>query len=280
MSNFPHTSSTVNMQIMNQFYTHSQKKQNPAKKFIKSGQIEIAQRRRRWDRAGEVRSVRSSDERCDRRSRSTRGAIDERARRTIAPLVDRRARSQSRLTRGTIDERARRTIALLVDCRLSLLACRTIAPLVDHRLSLLPLSLSLSDLGSLFSLSLSLSPEMIWTENKSIKLFPGQRSKYWSTRNEFLENFIFHCSQTCGFGGKWFPEIIFIQNKRSLSYLYFLINLQTRPIADKESNCQSLKKKNQTVRIIKNQMDYMLKVSVFFFCVCNLYTCSKLLYVF
>ena len=40
------------------------------------------------------------------------------------------------------------------------------------------------------------------------------------------------------------------------------------------------KKKNQTVRIIKNEMDYMLKVSVFFLSVCNLYTCSKLLYVF
>ena len=47
MPNFPHTSSTVNMQIMNLFHTHSQKKQNPTKKFIKSGQIEIAQRRRR-----------------------------------------------------------------------------------------------------------------------------------------------------------------------------------------------------------------------------------------
>ena len=142
MSNFPHTSSTVNMQIMNQFYTHSQKKQNLAKKFIKSGQIEIAQRRRRWDRVGEARSVRSSDERCDRRSRSTRGAIDVRACQTIAPLVDRRARSQSRLTRGAID-------------RLSLLARRTIAPLVDHRLSLLPLSLS--PIWALSSLSLSLS---------------------------------------------------------------------------------------------------------------------------
>ena len=45
--NFPYTSSAVNMQIMNQFHTHSQKKQNPAKKFIKFGQIEIARRRRR-----------------------------------------------------------------------------------------------------------------------------------------------------------------------------------------------------------------------------------------
>ena len=93
MPNFPHTSSTVNMQIMNQFHTHSQKKQNPAKKLIKSGQIEIAQWRRRWDRTGEVRSkarsVRSSDEWRDRRSRSTKGTIDERAHRTIAPLVGR-----------------------------------------------------------------------------------------------------------------------------------------------------------------------------------------------
>ena len=38
MPNFPHPSSTVNMQIMNQFHNHSQEKQNPAKKFIKSVQ--------------------------------------------------------------------------------------------------------------------------------------------------------------------------------------------------------------------------------------------------
>ena len=96
MPNFPYSSSTINMQIMNQFHTHSQKKQNPAKKFIKSGQIEIERRRRRWDRAvkarSEARLVRSSDERCDRRSRSTRGTIDERARQTIALLVDRATR--------------------------------------------------------------------------------------------------------------------------------------------------------------------------------------------
>ena len=54
--NFPYTFSAVNMWIMNQFHTHSQKKQNQAKKFIKSGQIEIARRMRRWDRAVEVRS--------------------------------------------------------------------------------------------------------------------------------------------------------------------------------------------------------------------------------
>ena len=112
------------------------------------------------------------------------GAIVRRAARSTSALF-RRSRSQSRSTRGVIDERARRTIAQLVDRRRSLFF-------------------------------LSLSPEIIWTENKSVKLFPGQRSKYWSTGNEFLENFIFRCSQTCGFGGKWFPEIIFIQNKRTL----------------------------------------------------------------
>ena len=103
MPNFPYTSLTVNMQIMNQFHTHSQKKQNPAKKSIKSGQIEIARQRRRWDYAVEARSVRSSDEWRDRRARlldnrtahpSCRSSIDERARNRDCPtsaLIDRRA---------------------------------------------------------------------------------------------------------------------------------------------------------------------------------------------
>ena len=54
---------------MNQFHTHSQKKQNPAKKFIKFGQIEIARQRRRWDWRRD-RAVRCCDRRaawfCDR----------------------------------------------------------------------------------------------------------------------------------------------------------------------------------------------------------------------
>ena len=176
MPNFPYTSSTVNMQIMNQFHTHSQKKQNPAKKFIKSDQIEIARQRRRCDCAvkarSEARSVRSSDERCDR---PTSCAIDERCYR---------------------------------------------------RWSLFILSLSLR--SGLSLLSLSLFPEMIWSENESVKSFPGQRSKYWSTGNEFPENFIFRCSQTCGFGRKWFPEIIFTQNKCTLRD-GFIILLQSIP---------------------------------------------------
>ena len=162
--NFPYTSSTVNLHIMNQFHTHSQKKQNPVKKFIKSGQIEIARRRRRWNRAvkarSEARLVRSFDKRRDRRSRSMSGAIASEV-------------SSS--------------------------------------------SLSLRSGLSLLSLSLSLFPEMIWSENESVKSFPGQRSKCWSTGNDFPKNFIFRCCQTRGFGGKWFPEIIFPPKKCTLN---------------------------------------------------------------
>ena len=67
------------------------------------------------------------------------------------------------------------------------------------------------------SLSLSLFPEMLWSENEGRKSFPGQRWKYWSTGSHFPENIIFHDSQTCGFGGKWFSEVIFTQNKHSLT---------------------------------------------------------------
>ena len=94
MPNFSYTSSTVNMQIMNQFHTHSQKKQNPAKKFIKSGQIEIARRRRRWDYAvkarSEARSVRSFDERAHR---STSDAIVRQAARSSNERTRRSHRS-------------------------------------------------------------------------------------------------------------------------------------------------------------------------------------------
>ena len=103
----------------------------------------------------------------------------------------------ARSTRGAIDERR------------------------DRQWSLFFLSLSPIWALSFLSLSLSLSlfPEMIWTENKSVKLIPGQRSKSWSTGNEFPENKIFRCSQTCRLGWKWFPEIIFTQNKRSLGFV-------------------------------------------------------------
>ena len=67
--NFPYTSLAVNTLIMNQFHTHSQKKQNPTKK---ENQI-----RSNWDRAAEekVRSeARSSGGEIERRG----SAIDDR----------------------------------------------------------------------------------------------------------------------------------------------------------------------------------------------------------
>ena len=102
-----------------------------------------------------------------RAARSTRGAIDEHVLRTMSAFAiaidGGRARNRDQRGAQSSDERARRTIAPLVNRRLSLLARWTIAPLVDHRLSLLPLSLS--DLGSLFSLSLSLSLSLSFSGN-------------------------------------------------------------------------------------------------------------------
>ena len=92
-----------------------------------------------------VRSTIAIDEGRDRRARSS---DDCAARRSTSALAIAINEGHDRPTSEPLDDR-----------RLSLLAHRTIAPLVDRRLSLLPLSLS--DLGSLFSLSLSLFPEMI-----------------------------------------------------------------------------------------------------------------------
>ena len=44
------------------------------------------------------------------------------------------------------------------------------------------------------SLSLSLFPEMLWSENEGRKSFLGQRWKYWSTGSHFPENIIFRDS--------------------------------------------------------------------------------------
>ena len=128
--NFPYTSSTVNMPIMNQFHTHSQKKQNPAKKFIKSGQIEMARRRRRWDRA--VKATSSGGE---------IGAIVRPAAPStiaIAPLVG---------CAPLVDCAARSTIAIMhsADCRRDRPSLSLIWALSSLSLSL---SLSLSFSGS------------------------------------------------------------------------------------------------------------------------------------
>ena len=89
------------------------------------------------------------------------------------------------------------------------------------------LSLSLSDLGSLFSLSLF--PEVIWSENEGRNWFPGQRWKYWSIGSHFPENDIFRDSQTSEKWWKWFPEIIFTQNKRTLNVFGITDVLDTIP---------------------------------------------------
>ena len=119
--------------LIHQIHTHSQKKQNPAKKFIISGQIEIAQQRRRWDHAGEARSVRSSDERLDRRSRSS----DNRAVRRLTSALA-----------ITIDEGRNRPMSTLVGRS----RCSSIT---GSLFSLVGRSPPLSIAGSLFFLSLS-----------------------------------------------------------------------------------------------------------------------------
>ena len=176
-----------------------------------------------------ARRSRPSSVRCDR---PTSGAIDDRdhaARRSTSDacptsaLVDRATWSTIAL-RDLIDRAARSTIVPhdLVDrdrrSRRSSARC-------DHRTSgaiwaLSSLSLSLWSGLSLLSLSFSLFPEMIWRENEGAKSFSGQRWKCWSTGSHFPENIIFRDSQTCKFGGKWFPEIIFTQNKRTLNLFY------------------------------------------------------------
>ena len=78
-------------------------------------------------------------------------------------------------------------------------------------------SLTLSLIWALSSLSLSLSfsgNELKW--KWGWKIIPGQRWKFRSTGSYFPENEIYRRCQTPGFRGKWFPEIIFPQNKCTL----------------------------------------------------------------
>ena len=111
------------------------------------------------------------------------------------------------------------------------------------------LSLSLWSGLSLLSLSLSLFPEVIWSENEGRKWFPGQRWKYWSIGSHFPENDIFRDSQTCGKGWKWFPEIIFTQNKRTLSRLRTGWIAQPRLLERWVSICWGIWKSRNEVRV-------------------------------
>ena len=154
-----------------------QKKQNAAKenesnpteeKMRSCGEGDIERRWGRCDRPTSGAHSTSALVNRDRRSRSSIAPLDRRSHRAISSIaiVDRAARS----TIAIVDRAARRSGL------------------------------------SLLSLSLSLFPEMIWSENEGEKSFPGQRWKYWSTKSHFPENIIFRDSQTCEFGGKWFTE--------------------------------------------------------------------------
>ena len=156
---------------------------NPAEEKMRSrgeGDIE-----RRWGR-------------CDRPTsgaRSTSALVnrDRRSRSSITPLDERDRTMRSHRSRSSIAPLDRQSQS-------------SIAPLVGRAArSGLWTSGAIWALSSL-SLSLSLFPEMIWSENEGEKSFPGQRWKYWSTRSHFPENIIFRDSQTCEFGGKWFTE--------------------------------------------------------------------------
>ena len=73
---------------------------------------------------------------------------------------------------------------------------------------------------SSFSRSLALlrmTQKWFEVKNESVKSFLGQRSKLLVKGNDFPENSIFHSCQTRGSGGKWFPESIYHQNKRTLN---------------------------------------------------------------
>ena len=133
MPNFPHTSSTVNMQIINNstiIHRKSKTQQkNSSNRCRQDRRRRSVQRRRRWDRAaldemgGEIGAIvrlaarstsalvgRSRRSSIDERARNLdwRGvrSSDERARQTIAPLVDRRFVSSRSSDDRSSDDRA------------------------------------------------------------------------------------------------------------------------------------------------------------------------------
>ena len=82
------------------------------------------------------------------------------------------------------------------------------------------LELSLFLLTVSFSLSLCASEARSgngWSENRNVKQFPGQRLLFTVNWNANLENSIFHVQPNTQFYGKWFLEIVWSQNKRSLN---------------------------------------------------------------
>ena len=158
----------------------------------------VWRRRRKRQTQTNPNKPRRRRRRHDRTTRRLTIAIDERCDRQARSLDDRTAH---RSRRSSIDERV----------------CRMIAPLVDRRTARSTIGALWSGL-SLLSLSLSLFPKIIWSENEGVKSFTGQRWKFRSTGSHFPENEIYRCCQTPEFGGKWFPKIIFPQNKHTLNW--------------------------------------------------------------
>ena len=77
-----------------------------------------------------------------------------------------------------------------------------------------------SSLLSLLSLSLSLfvrlRPEIVCSENRNVKQFPSQNLYFTVQWNAFPENFIFHTQPNTWWCVKWFLEMVWSQNKRTL----------------------------------------------------------------
>ena len=92
---------------------------------------------------------------------------------------------------------------------------------VEARLVIVNSQLDLWSSGSYvwFSLSLSLSlfVEFIWSENRTVKWFPGQRLVFFSQLKCKSGKCYFLEQPNTLFYGKWFPEMVWSQNKRSLS---------------------------------------------------------------
>ena len=72
--------------------------------------------------------------------------------------------------------------------------------------------------GSLsLSLSVRLSLEIVWSENRNVKQFLGQSLYFTVKWNDFPENSIFYTQPNTWWGVKWFPEMVWSQNKHTLS---------------------------------------------------------------
>ena len=70
------------------------------------------------------------------------------------------------------------------------------------------------------SLFARLSSKMVWNENRNLKQFLGQNLYFTVKWNVFPENSIFHAQPNTRWGVKWFLEMVWSQNKRTLSSIF------------------------------------------------------------